>query len=57
MTSCGRDPDTCETCRDCSHLQHRYKLNGATLGECTNCESDHFGHIITSYHPACGKQH
>ena len=41
-------------CGHCSHLQDRHELpGGGAFGVCTNCQSEHFGHMIVSYHPVC----
>ncbi len=53
-------------CRQCSHHQAEKSMavgSGVDIGhvsltvlgagECTNSESDHFGHVLMNYHQAC----
>jgi len=42
-----------EECKDCSHISEVSTLNRNDVGMCENFESDHYGHVIFIYHPAC----
>ena len=40
-------------CRDCVHISKAVPTLRDDIGICENFESDHFGHVIYIYHPAC----
>jgi hypothetical protein len=39
-----------ETCRQCALRE----ILSARLHVCLNEHSDHYGHVLTAHHPACG---
>jgi len=42
-----------EECRECAHISKVRAEGRDDIGLCENFESDHFGHVIYIYHPAC----
>lgn len=54
-----RNTKMCRTCRyfdrSFEYARYNYVLEDVGLGVCDNTRSDHYGHVIVYYHPACEK--